>query len=174
MRSLLLIVFCFFAAGCEYRGSPAAGKILEVTNVDAATESWEFRPIAGAEVLVLWYGYKSAFAHGRSVCLAKTYARSHTDGSFRVEGWRMPRVVSGVTDIRPVSYVYMPGFSDIRDQNQWHPIMKRPSPNDPAVYVLRRADGPLDPAGRENAFVNARFCPSEGFAGANITMEPTR
>jgi hypothetical protein len=81
----------------------------------------------------------------------------------------MPRAMGGVEDIRPVSYVYVPGFSNVRSQNQWHPIMKRPSPEDPEVFVLRRVDGPLaptDPSQRENAFINATYCPSPEFAEA--------
>ena len=86
----------------------------------------------------------------------------------------MQKVIGGVEDIQPVTYVYVPGFSEIHSPNRWHPIMKRESPSDPQVHVLQRVDGPLNPSGRENAFINASSCPSEEFAEANKTMEPTR
>lgn len=48
-------------------------------------------PIANAEVMVLWYGYRANLVHGSSVCLRAIYTKSGPDGRFTVPGWwRMP------------------------------------------------------------------------------------
>jgi hypothetical protein len=173
MRSLFTIALCCLLASCgDYHGPPAYGKVLAVTNFEEPTDQWKFAPIQGAEDLVLWYGYKPGFAHGKSMCLKKLYAKSDADGWFRVGGWTMPKVVGGIEDIRPVTYAYVSGLVELRYQERWHPIWTRESPDDPEVHVFRRVEDPSNPDDRSNAFVNARFCPSEEFAEANKRLQP--
>ena len=163
MRSLFIIAMCGLVASCDYRGSAKEGTVLEVTNFEAPSTEWKFRPIPGAEIAVYWEGLRRWPSHGgRAYCLAVTYVTSDAAGRFHAEGRSVPRAVDGISEITPISLAYVPGFVQLRPHEHDSSIWGESPTNHPAVHVFRRA-GRNDADVRADALYNAKFCPSAEF-----------
>jgi hypothetical protein len=142
--------------------------VLEVTNFEAPSEQWKFRPIQGAEVAVYWEGYQPIYSHGgRNYCLAIVHTTSDSDGGFDVEGRRVPRAVGGITQITSVSLAFVPGFVELRPHEHKSSVWGDQSAKLPVVHVFRRGKGDDDQDVRADVFAVDKSCPSEEFRQAD-------
>ncbi|MDH4192409.1 MAG: hypothetical protein OEW21_19660 [Betaproteobacteria bacterium] len=79
LRILVIATQCVLFSGCVgISGGPVSGKVLEEDSG---------KPIAGAIVVVRWFGVVGGMGHGGKVCYHVAATLSRNDGSYLVPEW---------------------------------------------------------------------------------------
>jgi hypothetical protein len=153
---LLLAAFELYRQDKESsrEASAVRGEVMEVLNFEAQPSQWTYRPLANAEVMAAWIGYKphSRFnvTQGRE-CIRKAFTRTAADGSFFFSAWTAE---AGIAIEYGMSAAFVPGYEEVNalDRNG-----DRFSPGE-GLHVFRRLTGADGAEDRERKFRYPYYC----------------
>lgn len=103
------------------QGEAVGGQVFEVLNPDAPADRWESKPLAGADVAVLWYVQYPDIPLETTWCQRAVLTSTDASGRYTAAAWSREPPSTERTGIRAIAYPSKNGFVTLLPSSEGPP-----------------------------------------------------
>jgi hypothetical protein len=128
---LVIAPIAFSALGCGLTGSPVAGRVVELRDLNAGWQDKNLLPVVGALVVVNWSGTVPALGGGFSDCFETQLMTTDDAGRFSTGRRFFSPQPYPVIKMRVFGVAYKPGFKTLQGWSS------ETNPTDSLIFLER-------------------------------------